>query len=144
MPFRADAPFLRDIIKHNERMLPYYQYQCPFGLMLHFHVLRGGCNSPERQRYQCPLGLKLHFYRKGICSIQRWLHLVSMPSRAVASFLRSQISNKIGKWVRWVSMPSRADAPFLLGIGVTLAIVAVLGINALSGWDSISTKSGEL
>ena len=36
-------------------------------------------------------------------------------------------------------MPFRAEAPFLLGIGVTLAIVAVLGINALSGWGSIST-----
>ena len=36
-------------------------------------------------------------------------------------------------------MPFRAEAPFLLGIGVTLAIVAVLGINALSGWGSFST-----
>ena len=40
----------------------YKEYQCPFGLMLHFYdnFIADACKANDL--YQCPFGLGLHFY----------------------------------------------------------------------------------
>ena len=68
-----------------------------------------------KKLYQCPLGLMLHFYKK----------------------VRYN-----GGTRRYVSMPSRAETPFLQWLRCVIWQV-MLRINALSGWDSISTNDPE-
>ena len=97
------------------RIKTIFPYQCPLGLMLHFYPLNGRCQEIYKwQRYQCPLGLMLHFY------------LVLRDSSDKDDFS--------------VSMPSRADAPFLPQKNREEVIDRYCRINALSGWDSISTR----
>ena len=61
MPFRAGTPFLL-----HHKLMKYFEdrveYQCPFGLELHFY---GHCEDQQLSvsfQYQCPFGLELHFY----------------------------------------------------------------------------------
>ena len=67
--------------------------QCPLGLVPHFYV----ATWPEEQvtavhGCQCPLGLVPHFYYDKVAygSTSR---IVSMPSRAVTSFLQYPFKN---------------------------------------------------
>ena len=70
-------------------------------------------NCEVRKKYQCPFGLRLHFYSNGDYPKAEQFKWVSMPFRAETPFLRTRSDKKRGFWVA--------------------------GINALSGWDSIST-----
>ena len=67
MPFRADAPFLQEN---------------PFEENKAFDL------------YQCPFGLRLHFYLISISRQLDSLSKVSMPSRAGASFLRLDLTQR--------------------------------------------------
>ena len=61
---------------------------------------------------QCPLGLLPHFYRGYDCCRNGQILEVSMPSRAVTSFLLKSSLQRCGTEKK-VSMPSRAVTSFL-------------------------------
>ena len=64
---------------------------------------------------------------------------VSMPSRAVTSFLLRVYDHETSRLEK-VSMPSRADTSFLHYSRSTMWICGKYCVNALSGWYLISTR----
>ena len=61
--------------------------QCPLGLLPHFYNQGQAFNACILLQCQCPLGLLPHFYQAQ--AFRRLeMNLVSMPSRAVTSFLQ--------------------------------------------------------
>ena len=104
------------------RIFPSEMCQCPLGLLPHFYITHSSDSLMiARKKCQCPLGLLPHFYPNmaviSICHILRvnalsgcYListeanggvgfrsNLVSMPSRAVTSFLRLQRKGRAGR-----------------------------------------------
>ena len=62
--------------------------QCPLGLLPHFYVHYASWEFFQMKcRCQCPLGLLPHFYFGWVWRSSSWRRVVSMPSRAVTSFL---------------------------------------------------------
>ena len=117
-------------------MITPYLCQCPLGLLPHFY------GDPRKSPWrcngcQCPLGLLPHFYYH-VPEDNNLFGSVSMPSRAVTSFLLDTVStyekNKYG-----VSMPSRAVTSFLLVCIADRYWNSGMGVNALSGCYLIST-----
>ena len=128
MPFRASASFLQT--SHRFYQCRKTGYQCPFGLKLHFYLLKIFPLLPLLFLYQCPFGLGLHFYRFfHYGSFKNWS--VSMPFRASTPFLHvSAISPD--------KYPLRYQCP--LGLKLHFYIKPAetdssleYGINALSG-----------
>ena len=87
---------------------------------------------------QCPLGLLPHFYPSEIVAIIISLADVSMPSRAVTSFLLPDSERRFITTV-CVSMPSRAVTSFLPHYECDTYAGTTLCVNALSGCYLIST-----
>ena len=90
---------------------------------------------------QCPLGLLPHFYREERSRMAYEFNSVSMPSRAVTSFLPNSALKGIQNQ-KCVSMPSRAVTSFLPILCLAFERrVFVWSVNALSGCYLISTRS---
>ena len=89
---------------------------------------------------QCPLGLLPHFYREERSRMAYEFNSVSMPSRAVTSFLPNSALKGIQNQ-KCVSMPSRAVTSFLpiLCLAFERRVFAA-SVNALSGCYLISTS----
>ena len=92
MPSRAVTSFLPSCRKRRKPP-SYIRCQCPHGLLPHFYYNMGR-NLIARlgEECQCPHGLLPHFYkvsRRTLCV----LRVVSMPSRAVTSFLQYPFKN---------------------------------------------------
>ena len=62
--------------------------QCPLGLLPHFYDIPFAQVNPAA-RCQCPLGLLPHFYVEEVKDTKN-INNVSMPSRAVTSFLHAK------------------------------------------------------
>ncbi|SCJ79627.1 Uncharacterised protein [uncultured Lachnospira sp.] len=86
--------------------------QCPHGLLPHFYIVSRQLRTPVLLACQCPHGLLPHFYRQYLSLFKQNKNTVSMPSRAVTSFLRCTIPGR-GSTCYQVSMPSRAVTSFL-------------------------------
>ena len=154
MPFRASASFLQT--SHRFYQCRKTGYQCPFGLKLHFYLLKIFPLLPLLFLYQCPFGLGLHFYRFfHYGSFKNWS--VSMPFRASTPFLHVSAISPDKYPLRYqcplglklhfyeqtlrcsvmdmesVSMPFRAKAPFLQYLLDVVFSGTGPCINALSG-----------
>ena len=112
MPYRASTSFLQ--ARCDLYVIKFLLCQCPLGLLPHFYITithsmariqtcvnaLSGCylistvetavevTIPLIIVCQCPLGLLPHFYFEDGCKIEVAITAVSMPSRAVTSFLR--------------------------------------------------------
>ena len=112
--------------------------QCPLGLLPHFYK---AIVSPSIGRKECVNALSgcyLISTELKTIPVEFAEFLVSMPSRAVTSFLqKGDLMNKIMNNV--VSMPSRAVTSFLLYLLVGAMHSWKQRVNALSGCYLIST-----
>ena len=112
MPFRAETPFLLEkAISFAEKNNLSINALSGWDSISTSYKYMGAFS--RHFSYQCPFGLRLHFY-----STIRWWMLILK---------------------RWVSMPFRAETPFLRSGIFDQMESEKHGINALSGWDSIST-----
>ena len=128
-----------DVIEGNQVI---NRCQCPHGLLPHFYLpYQNACLRHAHKTCQCPHGLLPHFYMEiSLIFNSRWLirvnaltgcylistcmwkrtrllrRKVSMPSRAVTSFLHDYKPTNV-KLYACVSMPSRAVTSFLPGAG---------------------------
>ena len=113
MPSRAVTSFLPQIWQKKLVMLK-TSCQCPLGLLPHFYLVSAAdTQRPVCQKCQCPLGLLPHFYINLVVLFAVITTIVSMPSRAVTSFLLSAVLRISG--------------------------IRILSVNALSGCYLIST-----
>ena len=115
-----------------------FMCQCPHGLMPHFYENIDTAFRRCFGRCQCPLGLVPHFYLYSV-RFDGDLEIVSMPSRAVTSFLLPDSERRFITTV-CVSMPSRAVTSFLPHYECDTYAGTTLCVNALSGCYLISTS----
>ena len=114
--------------------------QCPLGLLPHFYGDVENVIAGVKALCQCPLGLLPHFYDKKKLHTQGMGKKVSMPSRAVTSFLLGR-QRPLRKKLYTVSMPSRAVTSFLRpGVVDYVWVREDKRVNALSGCYLISTS----
>ena len=114
--------------------------QCPLGLLPHFYPGKEKIMKKFICMCQCPLGLLPHFYKAIVSRKGERRKYVSMPSRAVTSFLLGQ-DDDLWKVIETdVSMPSRAVTSFLLRDNNDEYEPAGPCVNALSGCYLISTS----
>ena len=112
MPSRAVTSFLRG--RRCREGWTCCKCQCPLGLLPHFYLINFfEENSESHYPCQCPLGLLPHFYNHS--------------------------SNKWGEAQLSVSMPSRAVTSFLPRCCIIRSKPLEQGVNALSGCYLIST-----
>ena len=114
--------------------------QCPLGLLPHFyddqHLV-----TPPYQKCQCPLGLLPHFYKKNQLSKSK--RAISCVNALSGCYLIStHVSTVISSISRSVSMPSRAVTSFLHH-RCAQGSQRSSSVNALSGCYLISTEQLE-
>ena len=109
MPSRAYTSFLP--WSYGRAGLLTSRCQCPLGLIPHFYANVPNSYWTKETACQCPLGLIPHFYSELMKAVNP-AQIVSMPSRAYTSFLRTLSLVKPVAFNK-VSMPSRAYTSFL-------------------------------
>ena len=78
----------------SDEMCRYYECQCPLGLLPHFYFIMADRHVRLMiHKCQCPLGLLPHFYVVSPPKQKGRKEFVSMPSRAVTSFLQYPFKN---------------------------------------------------
>ena len=85
MPSRASTSLLQ--INENKCPMLYNKCQCPLGLVPHCYRIRRTWELFQEPGCQCPLGLVPHCYQLAAAGLTKEGMFVSMPSRAVTSFL---------------------------------------------------------
>ena len=114
--------------------------QCPLGLLPHFYSQIVRDDLSQRCACQCPLGLLPHFYRIMSAILTQEQLYVSMPSRAVTSFLPVSDSIETAVEVAMCQCPLGL-LPHFYRVDISTRETCIkYCVNALSGCYLISTK----